>query len=54
MPLVTAENDAGSVAAATLGDVMYAYPLTSDNGYFLYYDKSVVTDPNTLETIIAD
>lgn len=53
-PLVTAENDAGSVAAATLGDVMYAYPLTSDNGYFLYYDKSVVTDPNTLETIIAD
>ena len=54
VPLVTAENDAGSVAAATLGDVMYAYPLTSDNGYFLYYDKSVVTDPNTLETIIAD
>ena len=54
VPLVTAENDAGSVAAVTLGDVMYAYPLTSDNGYFLYYDKSVVTDPNTLETIIAD
>lgn len=54
VPLVTAENDAGSVAAATLGDVMYAYPITSDNGYFLYYDKSVVTDPNTLETIIAD
>lgn len=54
VPLVAAENDAGSVAAATLGDVMYAYPLTSDNGYFLYYDKSVVTDPNTLETIIAD
>lgn len=54
VPLATAENDAGSVAAATLGDVMYAYPLTSDNGYFLYYDKSVVTDPNTLETIIAD
>ena len=54
VPLVTAENDAGSVAAATLGDVMYAYPLTSDNGYFLYYDNSVVTDPNTLETIIAD
>ena len=32
VPLVTAENDAGSVAAATLGDVMYAYPITSDNG----------------------
>ena len=51
---VKAENDAGSVAAATLGDTMYAYPLTSDNGYFLYYDKSVVTDPSTLEGILAD
>ncbi|MBQ3479568.1 MAG: extracellular solute-binding protein, partial [Clostridia bacterium] len=51
---VKAENDSGSVAAATLGDTMYAYPLTSDNGYFLYYDKSVVTDPSTLEGILAD
>lgn len=51
---VTAENDAGSVAAVTLGDVMYAYPMTSDNGYFLYYDKSVVSDPSTMEQILAD
>ena len=51
--IVKAENDAGSVAAATLGDLLYAYPMTSDNGYFLYYDKSVVTDPSTLEGIIA-
>ena len=51
---VAAENDAGSVAAATLGDTMYAYPMTSDNGYFLYYDKSVVTDPSTLEQVLAD
>ena len=50
---VAAENDAGSVAAATLGDLMYAYPMTSDNGYFLYYDKSVVSDPSTLEGILA-
>ena len=50
--IVKAENDAGSVAAATMGDTVYAYPLTSDNGYFLYYDKSVVTDPSTLEGII--
>lgn len=34
------ENAAGSVAAATMADLVYAYPLTSDNGYFLYYDKS--------------
>ena len=49
---VKAENDAGSVAAVTLGETMYAYPMTSDNGYFLYYDKSVVTDPSTLEGIL--
>ena len=52
--IVAAENDAGSVSAVTLGGEMYAYPLTSDNGYFLYYDKSVVSDPSTLEGILAD
>ncbi len=52
--VVEAENDAGSVAAVKMGDVMYAYPMTSDNGYFLYYDKSVVTDPSSLEAILAD
>ena len=51
---VKAENDASAVAAVTMGDELYAYPLTSDNGYFLYYDKSVVTDPSTLEGILAD
>ena len=48
------DNDAGAVGAATVGDILYAYPITSDNGYFLYYDKSVVTDPSSLEQIIAD
>ena len=48
------DNDAGAVGAATVGDILYAYPITSDNGYFLYYDKSVVTDPTSLEAIIAD
>ncbi len=50
---VKTENDAGAVAAATVGDILYAYPLTSDNGYFLYYDKSVISDPSTLEGILA-
>lgn len=40
---VKAENDAGSVGAATVGDKIYAYPLSSDNGYFLYYDSSVIS-----------
>ena len=51
---VKSQNDAGAVGAATVGGTLYAYPLTSDNGYFLYYDKSVVKDPSTLEGIVAD
>lgn len=53
---VSDANDAGVVAAATSGSEMYAYPLTSDNGYFLYYDKSVIPDADvdSLEKIIAD
>ena len=50
---LVAENDAGSVGAVKMGETYYAYPMTSDNGYFLYYDKSVVTDPSTLEGILA-
>ena len=51
---VEADNDAGAVSAATVGGTLYAYPLTSDNGYFLYYDSSVVTDPTDLDAILAD
>ncbi len=51
---IEADNDEGAVTAATVGDVLYAYPITSDNGYFLYYDKSVVTDPTDLDVILAD
>lgn len=47
-------NDASSVGAVTVGGVIYAYPMTSDNGYYLYYDTSVVTNPDSLEQIIAD
>lgn len=49
---ITGNNDAGSIGAATLDGKVYAYPETSDNGFFLYYDKSVVTDPSTLEGIL--
>ena len=52
--LIKSENDAGAVAAATVAGQLYAYPMTSDNGYYLYYDKSVVTNPDSLEQIIAD
>ncbi|MBQ8160857.1 MAG: extracellular solute-binding protein [Clostridia bacterium] len=52
--VVEKENDAGAVSAVKMGDTMYAYPMTSDNGYFLYYDKSVVTDPTDLEKVLED
>ena len=48
-------NDAGSVKAASVAGSLYAYPLTSDNGYFMYYDKSVISEDivGSLEDIIA-
>ncbi len=53
---VTEMNDAGSVRAASVGGTIYCYPLTADNGYFMYYDKSVIpeSDLDSLEKIIAD
>ena len=53
---VIANNDPGVVAAATSGDTLYAYPMTADNGYFMYYDKSVIPeeDVDSLEKLIAD
>jgi arabinogalactan oligomer/maltooligosaccharide transport system substrate-binding protein len=53
---IKADNDAGSVAAATFSGELYAYPLTSDNGYFMYYDKTVVKEEHIddLTAILAD
>ena len=51
---VAAENVAGSVEAATVNGKLYAYPMTADNGYFMFYDKSVITDPSSLEKMIED
>ena len=42
-------NDAGSVTASKVAGEMYAFPLTSDNGYFMYYDKSVLSDEDILD-----
>ena len=49
-------NNAASILAAQSGSDLYAYPLTADNGYFMYYDKSVVPEDHvdSLEDIIAD
>ena len=42
--LVKNSHDKASVGAVTAGDKLYGYPLTSDNGYFMYYDKSVIPE----------
>jgi arabinogalactan oligomer/maltooligosaccharide transport system substrate-binding protein len=50
-------NSEGSVDAATITvngeDRLYAYPSTGDNCIFVYYDKSVYTDPSQLATLDA-
>ena len=52
---IKANNDAGSVAAASVAGTLYAYPMTSDNGYYMYYDTSIISeeDAESLEAIIA-
>lgn len=48
-------NDSSSVDAASIDGTLYAYPMTSDNGYFMYYDTSLFSDEDveSLETLIA-
>ncbi len=41
---IRAANLAASVEAASVGDTIYAYPLTADNGYFLYYNKAYFSE----------
>lgn len=47
-------NVEGSVDAATIDDTLYAYPMTADNGYFLYYNKKYLKDSDikTLDGIL--
>ncbi len=41
---IKSQNLQGAVDAATINDSLFAYPMTADNGYFLYYDKSVLSE----------
>lgn len=52
---VAAENVAGAVEAATVDGTLYAYPMTADNGYFMFYDASVFTedDVKSLESMLT-
>lgn len=51
---IVARNGEGSIGAASKGEDLYAYPMTADNGYFLYYNKEVITDPSSLDAILKD
>ncbi len=47
-------NLSAAVDAATVRNTLYAYPLTADNGYFLYYNKRYFSeeDIQTLDGIL--
>lgn len=51
---VKSRNTPASVDAATMDGKLYAYPLTADNGYFMFYDKSFFTedDVKSLDTMM--
>lgn len=51
---IAERNLEGSVEAASVNGVVYAYPITADNGYFLYYDKKYFTeeDVQTVDRIL--
>ena len=53
---LTEEMGEEAVNAAKVNDDVYAFPITSDNGYFLYYDKSVISDEDAkdMTKILAD
>ena len=52
---IRGRNLASTVEAATVNDQLYAYPLTADNGYFLYYNKRYITEEQaqTLDGILG-
>lgn len=41
---ISSANLPAAVEAASVDGKLYAYPLTADNGYFLYYNKAYFTD----------
>ena len=52
---ISKRNLEGAVEAATVNEKLCAYPLTADNGYFLYYNKKYLTDADvaTMDALLA-
>ena len=53
---VQTNNVEAAVTAATTGEAFYAYPVTADNTFFVFYDKSVVKEESlgNIANMIAD
>ena len=52
---IVANNINEAVEATKIGGIIRAFPMTYDNGYFMYYDKDIVkTDITDLESILND
>lgn len=51
---IISRNLSSAVESATVNNRLYAYPLTADNGYFLYYNKHYITEEQvkTLDGIL--
>ncbi|MDO5521366.1 MAG: extracellular solute-binding protein [bacterium] len=51
---VKSNNVEASVEAATINDKVYAYPITADNGYFMFYNKKYLSeqDVTSLDKIL--
>ena len=51
---IKAKNLPSAVEAASINGQLYAYPLTADNGYFLYYNNQYISDEQakTLDGIL--
>lgn len=41
-------NLEGAVDAASINGSVYAYPMTADNGYFMYYNKKYLTEEDVM------
>lgn len=52
---ISSQNMADAVESCKFDDKVYAYPMTSDNGYFLYYNSSKFTadDVKSFETLLS-
>ena len=53
---IVANSDEESIVATKIGSTIRAFPMTADNGFFMFYDKRVIKEDSvgSLEKIIAD